>query len=458
MNKFAGRSSTALARKRAFGGAAVVLAAALALTACSSSGTGGSSASPSGPVNITVWAQQGQPGEVKAAQAETASFNASQTGIKATLKLLPQATYDQTIATTAISQLPDVIEINGETLGSMVYAKKVVPLTGLVSAANISNQLSSLIAEGTYPGDNKYYAIAQYDSGLALYGNKKLLDAAGIKYPTTWQAAWTFPQFKAAVVALAAKNKSGYGLDIKENYAGTWPGYAFTPIVNGTSNPAQAGTGFELVHNDKATGSLNAPAVAANLAAFATLRKYSDPSADDSAFTNGRAGLAWVGHWAYPTLSKALGANLVVIPLPNFGNGSKSGQGSHSWVITSNSKSAQAAAKYLDWVTADAQIKAVTDANGAVPGSKTAVAASPLYKQGGPLYLYAQQLAASCGTAVPTPSCVTVPRTISPAWPVINTAFSQAFWNIWKGGNAQSELNKAAQTIDQAYSDNNNYK
>jgi multiple sugar transport system substrate-binding protein len=74
------------------------------------------------------------------------------------------------------------------------------------------------------------------------------------------------------------------------------------------------------------------------------------------------------------------------------------------------------------------------------------------------LALYAQQLAKSCGSANPTADCVTVPRTISPAWPFINTTFSQAVQSIWDGADPQEALTKAAKAIDQDYADNNGYK
>lgn len=452
----AGRST-----RLAIGGLSVV--AALSLAACGSNSTSSSSsAAGSSPAaatssagdakgTITVWAQQGQPGEVKAAQDEVASFNASQSDIKVELTLLPQATYGQTLSTTSVDKLPDAFEFDGETLGALVYAQKLAPLDGLVAQQTLDAQIPSLQAEGTYPGDNKRYSVSQYDSGLGLWGNRALLTAAGVTdIPTTIDKAWTAQQFYDVVAKAAAKDAGGKGLDIKENYAGTWPGYAFTPIVNSV--------GYPLVKDGAATGNLNNPAVAAAFTDFAKLRALTDPNTDDKAFTGKRVALSWCGHWCYPDYSKAIGKDLVLIPLPNFGIGTKSGQGSHSWAIGASSANKAAAAKFLEYITQDPQIKAVTDSNGAVPGTQSAIAASDLYKTGGPLALYAEQLAKTCGSNPPTADCVTVPRTISPAWPVINDKFSQAFWNIWKGANAQAELDAAAKAIDLDYSDNDGYK
>lgn len=436
------------ARSLALG--AGVLVTALFVAGCAS---GGGSAEPDagdGTGTITIWAQEGQEGEVQAAKDAVAAFNESQDEITAELTLIPQATYQQTLASTAVDALPDVFEVGGESVGALVYAGKLRQLDGLVSDETIESQIPSIIAQGTY-SDGNLYALAQYDSGLGLYGNKSLLEAAGITdIPTTVEEAWTVDEFEDAVIALAGVTPGGKGLDIKENYAGQWPGYAFTPVVNSA--------GYELVSDGSAEGSLNAPEVAEALARFATWRDYVDPNADDKAFTDGRVGLSWVGHWNYPAYTEALGDDLVVLPLPDFGNGTKSGQGSNAWGINAQSPNAAAGAKYLEFILQDEWIGQITASNGAVPATASAIAASELYAEDGPLRLYYDQLQLTCGSEPPSPDCVTVPRTISPAWPVINTSFSEAFWAIYGGADAQTELDKAAKAIDLDYADNGGYE
>ncbi|CAL8978615.1 hypothetical protein PROP_02526 [Propionicimonas sp. T2.31MG-18] len=445
------QASTPRRRSRLILGATLTVTAALTLAACAgSAGAPSSSGSaPAGPVTIKVWAQEGQAGEVQAAKDEVAAFNAANPDIKAELTLVPQATYGQTLASTAVDALPDVYEFDGETAAALNYAKKLAPLDGLVSDAVFAAQLPSIVAEGTI--DGKKYSVSQYDSGLALYGNKAMLKAAGVTdIPTTIEQAWTADEFTTLLGQLAAKSKSGKALDLKEQYAGTWPGYAFTPIVNSAGQP--------LVRAGKAVGALNAPEVVAAMAKVAGWRQYVDPNADDKAFTEKRVALAWVGHWAYPDNKKALGDDLVVIPLPDFGNGTKSGQGSHSWGLGAASANKEAGAKFLEFIMQDKWVDQITQANGAVPGNTSVLNASKLYGPGGDLFLYGQQLAKTCGSADPTPACVTVPRTISPAWPVINKQFSDAFWAIYGGADPQRELDKAAKAIDQDAADNNNYQ
>jgi multiple sugar transport system substrate-binding protein len=427
---------------------------AIVVAACGGGNETGASGAPGTippeGVTIKVWAHQGQDNEVAVTKKAVDDFNALDSGVTAEITFIPEGDYGQTLGTTKPEDLPAVVEVPGENVSSLVYAGKLAALDGLVAQATVDNQITSTIAQGTV--DGKLYAVAQFDSGLALYGNKSMLDAAAVTYPTTWQEAWTADEFAAALAALAAKDEDGKVLDIKENYAGTWPGYAFLPIVNSAGHLA--------VKAGAAEGNLNAPAVVDAMKTFAGWKQYVDPSADDKAFSDKRVPLAWVGHWQYTVFKEAVGDDLVLIPLPDFGAGTKSGQGSYAWSVSATAPNATAAAMFVNFMMQDAQVAAITDVNGAPPGTKTATAASKLYAPGGELELYALQLAASCGggDVEMTPACVNVPRTISPAWPVINEAFSKAFWNIYNGGDAKAELDAAAKTIDQDYADNGGYK
>ncbi|MEA2466633.1 MAG: multiple sugar transport system substrate-binding protein, partial [Thermoleophilaceae bacterium] len=246
-----------------------------------------------------------------------------------------------------------------------------------------------------------------------------------------------------------ANDADGKVLDIKENYGGEWPTYGFLPVVYST--------GSVVVKDNRAEGNLNSPAVVKAVKEFAGWRKFVDPNTDDKAFVTGRVALSWVGHWLYNDYQKALGDDLVVLPLPNFGAGAKSGQGSLSWGISSRTKNAAAAARFLDFLMSDGPVTAMTDANAAPPGTKTVAAQSSLYKPGGPLELFAQQLERTCGSGAPTEQCIATPRPVSAAYGVISQEFSKAFFTAYNGGDAQQQLDKAARAIDLDFQDNKNY-
>jgi multiple sugar transport system substrate-binding protein len=437
-------------RRAARTGLALALPVA-ALAACGGGGgTTGAAEAGSGKGSISVWAHQGQTSEDTALQNAVKSFNSSQSAVKVDLKLIPANDYTKTITATDASALPDVLEFDGPTMASFVYDSKLAPLSSYISDTTVANVTDAIKAQGTF--DGKLYGVGMYDSGLGIYGNKKLLDAAGVTYPTGPAGKWTAAQFTDAVKKLAAKDSDGKTLDIQEGngLATEWGTYGFSPVV--------WSAGGSLLKDGKAAGALDTPAVASALKTFQSWKANVDPNTDGNAFAKGRVALSWVGHWMYPAYSKALGSDLVVLPLPDFGNGPKTGQGSWGWGIGAGTKNAKASGLFLDYLLNDANIAAMTTANGAVPATRTALAKSELYKSGGPLQLFADQLAKPCGDTKITAACVAVTRPVSAGYPIVTAQFSTALSSVYAGGDPKAVLEKAARAIDQDYADNDGYE
>jgi multiple sugar transport system substrate-binding protein len=133
--------------------------------------------------------------------------------------------------------------------------------------------------------------------------------------------------------------------------------------------------------------------------------------------------------------------------LPDFGQGSKTGQGSWNWGMTSRCAHQQAAAEFIRFLLQTDQVLAMSNVNGAVPGTRSAVQRSASYGETGELHLFADQLLQG----------VAVPRPRTPAYPIITTAFQQAFQQLRNGANVKQALDKAVKTIDQDIVDNQGY-
>ncbi|WP_432075391.1 ABC transporter substrate-binding protein [Streptomyces wuyuanensis] len=437
-------------RSRRAAATALALVLPLGALAACGGGSGTSAEQGSGTGTITVWAHQGQASEATALQNAVKSFNASQQKVKVKLTLIPDADYTKTITATDASKLPDVMEFDGPTMANFVYNEKLAPIDTYVSIKTMANATDAIKAQGEF--DGKHYGLGMYDSGLGIYGDKKLLDAAGITYPTGVDDAWTAAEFTAAVKKLAARDSDGKSLDLQEanGYASEWGTYGFAPIV--------WSAGGSLLEDGKAEGALDTPAVTSALKTFQSWKKHIDPNTDGNAFPKGRVALSWVGHWMYPTYSKALGEDLVVLPLPDFGSGTKTGQGSWAWGIGAGTKNGKAAGAFLDALLNDTNVTAMTQANGAPPATRSALAKSTLYKQGGPLRLFADQLAKPCGDSGADRSCVAVTRPITAGYPKVTAEFSQALSEVYGGADPESALSEAARAIDQDFSDNDGYR
>lgn len=433
-------------RRRAFL-AGATLAATAVLASCGSGG-GTEAEAGDGKGEITIWAHQGQDSENAVLQKAVDGFNSSQSDVTAKLVLQPGDTYTTTVQNTAVEDLPDVLEMDGPTVASFVYDQKVTPLGDYVSSETLDNATDSTKGEGTV-GD-EVYAAAMYDSALGLYGNKKLLDAAGVTYPTSLDEAWSAADFSAALATLAAANTSGKALDIQENngLAGEWGTYAFAPLV--------WSAGGNLIEDGKSEGVLDSDASVQALTTFTSWKQYVDDNGDGNAFTSGRTALGWGGHWNYPTYSEALGDDLVALPLPNMGEGPKSGSGSWTWGIGAGTQNGKAAGAFLDYLLDDENVTAMTEANGAPAGTKSVSSTQSLYTDGA-LALWGEGLEESCGQT-PGPDCVATARPITPGYPVITSSFGKALAAVWGGADPKESLTTAAQTIDQAYADNGGYE
>ncbi|GAA1135880.1 extracellular solute-binding protein [Nesterenkonia lutea] len=425
------------------------LSLALILSACSgdSGGSGGGEADGA----IEVWAHAGQAAESEALQSLVDEFNSSQEDVTAELTLIPEADYTSTIQSTSAEDLPEVMEMDAPTMASFVYDRKLIPLEDVVSAETLDNRIGGVEESGTY--NDATYAVGMFDVGLGLWGNKALLDEAGIEAPTTADEAWTVDEFETHLAELAEVSPSGKAVDLGEanGFAAEWGTFTTTPDI--------WSAGGTLMLDGEAEGVLNSQQNVDALERWASWKEFADPNTSGTAFPDGETALTWTGNWMYPTFSEALGEDLVLMPLPDFGQGTKAGHGSWQWGATPAAEdNPEAAGAFLDFLLTDESIGAMVEANAAVPGSTSALEQSELYGPDKPLELFADNLASACGSEDVTEECVAVARPVTPGYPTVTSAFGSALLAIWGGADVQDELNSAARAIDSDFADNDGYQ
>jgi multiple sugar transport system substrate-binding protein len=402
--------------------------------------------SSNGPITIQLFFHSGQGPERDALNASLQAFSEKFPGITVEVVQLPEVRYTDEVNVAALAHsLPCLLDFDGPTLYNYAWSGYLLPLDKYVSPEMKADFLPSIIQQGTY--NHHLYSLGQFDSGLGIYANKHYLSEARVRIPTL-NHPWTLAELKSILAKL--KNVPGvqYPLDLEMNYgysSGEWYTYGFSPFVESF--------GGDLINRSNyqsADGVLNGPDAVTAMTWFQDLFKqgYSNLlPADDTDFSSGRSALNWVGHWAYPAYSQALGDNLLVLPAPNLGKGAKTGMGSWNWGITSSCKTPDAAWQVLNFLLSPHEIARMSNANGAIPARKSVIARSKLYAPNGPLYVFVQQL--QMGIAEPRP--------ITPAYPAITSAFAEAVVNIAAGANVKKELDEAVQKIDQDIQDNQGY-
>ena len=389
-------------------------------------------------IAISVWSHAGQESERKVLRQQVRRFNVAQDEMHVELTFIPERGYNAHVQAAAANKaLPDLLEFDGPFLYHHVWEGHLRMLDDLLPQEVLDDLLPSVRRQGTYEG--KLYSAGTFDSWLGIYARRSQLHAIGVRTPTSHQTAWRADEFDAALAAIAQRDSDGAVLDLKLNYPGEWLTYAFSPIVQSA--------GGELI---KRAGMTSADAMLNGPAAVDAMRRlqawiqngYVDLNVDNVAFVSGRVAFSWSGHWEYRRYSEEFADDLVVMPLPDFGTGSKTARGSWSWGITASSPHPEAAARFLQYLLEPEQVLEMVEANGAVPATRTALRRSRLYGPGKPLRSFAEQLLTLGNQPNPRPE--------TPAYPVITVAFQRAFRNIQNGADVKSTLDEAVRIIDKA--------
>jgi len=409
------------------------------------------SAPVTGPVEVTLWFHGGSVGESDTLRAQVQDFNNSQSKYKMTINEIPGGAaagsgYNDAVNAAAVAgTLPDLLDFDGPFLFNYAWGGYLTPLDDLIPSDLKADIFPSVLDSLKYNG--KIYGIGQYDSGLALCGNKAILDEAGVRIPTSVDDAWTFEEFNDVLAKVKGVGGTEYSIDLKMNYgAGEWYSYAFTPIVWGNGGDLIDRTTYQT-----ADGFINGEKTVEAVAWFKSL--FDDGYAittppDDNEFVNGKAALGWCGHWMTTTYYNVLGENFVLLPMPNFGERQATGNGTWVWGITKDSKNPDGAMAFIQFLMKPEEVLRTVTQNGAVPATYSATDLSDLFKKGGRLSIFGEQLARVD---------IATPRPITPGYPVITSAFYTAIDNIIKGGDIQTELDAAADKIDKDLNDNNFY-
>ena len=394
-------------------------------------------------VTLAVWAHAGQASERKVVEQQIRTFNDLHTDVQVQLTFIPERTYNAQVQAAAIAgDLPDLLEFDVPYLYNYAWQGHLQPLQGLLPGPLLDDLLPSILEQGKYQG--QLYGVGTFDSGLALYARRSRLQMVDARIPTHPQQAWTIDEFEQVLGRLSVTDDDGSVLDLKLNYPDEWFTYAFSPMLQ------SAGAGLvernEYQHSDGVINNNQAVRAMQHVQGW-LMCGWVDANVDDAAFVSGRVALSLAGHWEYQRYANAFGDDLLLLPLPDFGQGSRTGQGSWVWGISRNSQHAQQAAELMKFLLQDDQVMAMTQANGAVPATNSAIALSNLYQQDGPLHLFVQQLREG----------FSVPRPATPAYPVISASFRQAFADIRNGSSVQEALDEAARMIDNDITDNRGY-
>jgi multiple sugar transport system substrate-binding protein len=295
--------------RRGFLRLAAFAAGGAVLAACGGGGggtgtAGGATSAPgqaSGDaITITQWYHEyGEAGTQQAAKRYADEYSTVNPKVKVNMVWVPGDYSGAKLPAALLTpEGPDVFE--GQPTLAMVRAGQVASLDDLFTTDVKKDFHPNNLAANTIEG--KIYAVKMIDDMGMIYYRKSLLDAAGVKPPTTMDE----------VIDASKKLTSGKikGLFVC-NDGGIDSLHQITPWSAGSDFLVDNKIVFE---NDK------------TVAAFQKVKELNDSQSlligsptdwwDPSALTQGLSAMQWVGLWAMPGIKKALGDDFGVLPWP----------------------------------------------------------------------------------------------------------------------------------------------
>ncbi|MFD5478614.1 extracellular solute-binding protein [Streptomyces hawaiiensis] len=345
---------------------AVALAAVLSLTACGTSGPGGSSANSS--KGLTMWALTDQ----TILKDSVDAYNKDHPDEKITLRLFANDDYKQKLRVAfGANQAPDIFfSWGGGALDDYVKAGKADTLTD--QQVNLLRFTPSVLKSATF--DGKVYGVpANGLASVVLYYNKKVLKDAGVQPPKTYDELLT------AVKKLKGDNVTPISLAANSK----WPTLMYLEYLLDREGGSQVfdgiASGDAAAWKDpavtKANQKLQELAKAGAFGDNASSVNY-DQGASTALLYTGKAGMELMGTWEYANLVKAapdfVKKNLGYVAFPALSGGAGDpkdivGNPSNFLSLNSSSKHKSAALTYLKkYVMNDDQVDSYL-ASGSVP-------------------------------------------------------------------------------------------
>lgn len=408
-------------------------------TASSGSTASNESAAAAGATTIKVWVSSGAEDDV---YRETFEKMESELGITINDEYYPKDELDSKLQVApVVGDSPDLIVADYLQIPSYYEAGMIQPVDEWISDDLKSDLLQSVIDESTY--DGKMVSTAQFDSGMAMWANKSMLEDAGIRIPTSYKDAWSKEEFEDALAKLKA-NGVEYPLYIRQNKPSSLY-YTYMPVI--------ASFGGDYLNRETmlAEGTLDSPETIAAFDYITWLidQGYVNPACDyeDAFYGRKESALSLLGHWKYTEHVNGLGDDAIIIPIPDFGHGVYTCTGSTVWAMTTaavDNGVADAVWSVMEKSMEPDYITLVTDFNGAIPSRYSVMREVPELQEGGRLYLYREQLEAN----------IVVLRPLTPAHMTIYSAMESVMSDVIAGADAAEELSAAAKSIDEVIIEN----
>ena len=369
-------------------------------------------------------------------------YNASQDQYVVEVQDFPQISYNESVVAAALAgELPDIIDVDGPVMPNWAWAGYMAPLE--LSEGALDNWLPGAIGEW----DGEVYSVGMWDAAVAVFTRESVLNEHNIRIPTL-EEPWDLEEFEAALITLQESGEYEYAFDLGPAWTGEWYPYAFSPLMQ-----SFGGDIIDRSTYTTAEGALNGDEAIAFGEWWQSLfeRELVPPITQDSAdrdtgFIDGRYAMSWNGIWAGASALEAFGDDLIFLPAPDFGNGSRIGAASWQFGVSADSEHKEGATEFIEFMMQDEYTVAFSDAIFNIPPTPSAAAASANFSPGAPFEIFFEYSSAQATLRPPTPAYLSAALT-----------FEKALTDIANGADVVDALDAATDEINADIEANGGY-
>jgi multiple sugar transport system substrate-binding protein len=354
----------------------LLIIGSMMLAAC-----GGAAPSSQGPTEITfmMW---GAPEELTVWQAVVDDFQKTNSNITVKVDVSDWDSYWTKLNTLIAGNTPpDVFAMDAPLYLDWQSRGALLNLQPYIDA-------NPGFLDGFYPqtltaykvGDG-YYGLPRDFQTIVLFYNKDMFDAAGLEYPT---ADWTYDNLLSAAKALTKDNDGDGKIDQYGLSTDTWDMELFW-------SEAIWAYGGEIISEDHSRTLIGEGSARDAWAFIDSLYKEGvmpTPTAagefGSDLFQSGMAAMTTIGHWAVPGYVQA-GLNFDAAPMPKGPAGQATSVNSAGFVISKDSKNADAAFEFIKFALSEAGQKRLAELGFAIPVLKSVAESDSYLKQPGQL-------------------------------------------------------------------------
>lgn len=417
---------------------AILLAAAVVSSMASGCGSEKERVNKDGESVITIWSPSDEPAIEEWWEEKIDAFNEEHRGEihlkrEAIVRADSYAYEDKVNAAITSKDLPDILFVDGPTVSVYAANDIIVPLDDMFPEEDWEDFLDSTKNQGTY--DGKIYAIGATESSVALYYNRDMLDAAGIKAPDKLVDAWTWSEFADVAEKLTKDGVMGTNIIMDKGEGLPYVLEQFW-ISNGTDFVSEDGS--------KADGYINSEAgvEAATFLNGLIQNGYANLDPIQKEFHNERAATMLGDSWEVATLEKDypdLNWGVTYFPVADNGQIPTSPTGDWAAAVTRDTQDKDAVKEVMNYLFSKDNVTTYAKAISKPPTRQSSYEVLTEYNEY-PRSLFKEQLMETGH-----------PRPRTPSYSVLSAGFSEAMVNIFTGVDPKEALDKVAEDTDKDY-------